>query len=190
VLACEVLEEIGRQSSSDRDTTALPEAVEALLKAVSDEHAVDHALAIKDSRTRALVLSSMADKLGGYEWNERTAPATRAASEAMQAALSLNDPEIRDAVVAAVLEPAARADLIPLALAGARSVSPSRTADRSQTFCTIATTVAERGRFDEAWQIAQECSANEKLLAYAAILRVAGTDPAMRRFAPRHGTGK
>ena len=187
--ALSVLDEIGRHAEPSFDF-ALPDAVEALMQAAPDEQAVEQAGAIKDPRTRALVLASLADKLGGYAWNERVALATRAATGALEAARSLSVSEVRGPALVNLMEVVARADLIPQALEAVRSLWGSDAPERSEALCKIASTVGERGRYEEAWQIARECSPRDKLLASAAILRTAREKPEMRRFAARKPIGK
>ncbi len=168
-------------ASPYHDDGPLQGAARALLRAVPDEKAVEVAASIDDPQTRALALTALADILGGYGWDDRVGPGTKAAEGALSAASSIAAPAARIPVLAIVMEIVARADRIPEALAAARSIPESYASARSHALFEIAKIQAERVRYDEAWQIAQACAAPEKLAVYATILDTHATKPDWKR---------
>lgn len=189
-VARQVLEEVAPLADPYHRDGPLQRAAQALLRAVPDQAAVEVASTIIDPSRRALALTTLADILGGSRWDERVAPATMAADRALEAARSEADPAARASTLVTVMDVVARADRIPEASAAARSIPAPYDDRRSEALRTIATIQAERGRFDEAWQLAQGCSPADKLLVYSTILDTFATEEGRRRFAPRTPTNR
>ena len=182
--ARQALEVIAPTADPYHQEGPLQAAARALLQALPDEKAVETASSIQDLKTRALVLTALADILGGFGWDQRIVPGTKAADAALSAAQAITSPAERSHVLGTVIEIAARADRISRALAAAKSIPDEHAVDRSQALVRIARIQAERLRFDDAWQIAQACSPREKLSVYATIFETFGTNPKLRRFSP------